>query len=292
MIVPVAVRDHGRVQGGFRLPGSEAPTRRSPTRRVPNPNRAIGAAGHRQFRRSVAHHHARDRGALANGRAVAGLRTATRPRLLDFPLMTDLREPLTERFHKAKIRADMLRPVRAEDLLDDRESAARLPGRRRGLRRGLQRRRGRSDSTSAATTSPNRDQQRIVRAQRLLRVAANEAATPKEREHAYDLARRELDGLIVSATRDRVGDRARHRGRNRPVNRAELVVTSSDRGGRPVNPRTACDRTKSATTSSSSMSNVDDGVLNNEKSIRANHSPAAATSRSLRTSPVSFAAAR
>ncbi len=46
-------------------------------------------------------------------------------KLLDFPLMTDMREPLTERFHKAKIRADLLRPARAEDLLDDRESAAK-----------------------------------------------------------------------------------------------------------------------------------------------------------------------
>ena len=59
-----------------------------------------------------------------------------------------------------------------------------------------------------------------------------------------------------------------------------------------VNPRTTCDRTKSATTSSSSMFSVEDGVLNNENGIRANHSSVAGTFRSLRTSPVSFAAAR
>jgi len=35
-----------------------------------------------------------------------------------------------------------------------------------------------------------------------------------------------------------------------------------------VNPRTTCDRTKSATTSSSSMFSVEDGALNNENSIR------------------------
>ena len=40
------------------------------------------------------------------------------------------------------------------------------------------------------------------------------------------------------------------------------------------------------------MLSVDDGVLNSEKSRRAYHSPAAGTSKSFRTSPVSFAAAR
>jgi hypothetical protein len=36
-------------------------------------------------------------------------------RLLDFPLMTDMRDPLTIGFHKAKLRADFLRPAKAED---------------------------------------------------------------------------------------------------------------------------------------------------------------------------------
>ena len=38
--------------------------------------------------------------------------------------MTDMRDPLTIGFHKAKLRADFLRPVKAEDLLDDRDAAA------------------------------------------------------------------------------------------------------------------------------------------------------------------------
>jgi uncharacterized protein (DUF2384 family) len=41
------------------------------------------------------------------------------------------------------------------------------------------------------------EQQRIARAQRLLRTASDSAATPRERQNAYDLARKELDGLIV-----------------------------------------------------------------------------------------------
>jgi hypothetical protein len=40
-------------------------------------------------------------------------------------------------------------------------------------------------------------QQRIARAQSLLRTASDAAATPQERQNAYDRARRELDGLIV-----------------------------------------------------------------------------------------------
>ncbi|WP_006245742.1 hypothetical protein [Mycolicibacterium tusciae] len=123
-------------------------------------------------------------------------------KLLEFPLMTDLREPLTERFHKAKIRADLLRPVRAEDLLDDRESAGDylaavedyIAAFNAAETDAIRRRR---DEYSES------DKQRIVRAQRLLRVASNDAATPNERERAYELARQELEGLIVlpSATR-------------------------------------------------------------------------------------------
>ncbi len=31
-------------------------------------------------------------------------------KLLDYPLMTDMRDPLTQRFHRAKLRANLLRP--------------------------------------------------------------------------------------------------------------------------------------------------------------------------------------
>ena len=34
-------------------------------------------------------------------------------KLLDYPLMTDMRDPLTQRFHRAKLRADLLRPADA-----------------------------------------------------------------------------------------------------------------------------------------------------------------------------------
>jgi hypothetical protein len=117
-------------------------------------------------------------------------------RLLDFPLMTDMRDPLTIGFHKAKLRADFLRPAKAEDLLDDGDAAARYLAAVEdyvtafNIAEAEAKRRRRNDF------SPD-GQQRIARAQSLLRTASDTAATPQERQNAYDRARRELDGLIV-----------------------------------------------------------------------------------------------
>lgn len=117
-------------------------------------------------------------------------------KLLDFPLMTDMGNPLTIGFHKAKLRADFLRPGRAEDLLDDRDAAAQYLTAVEeyvtafNIAEAEAQRRRRSDFSLGG-------QQRIARAQSLLRVASDSAATPQERQSAYDLARRELDGLIV-----------------------------------------------------------------------------------------------
>jgi hypothetical protein len=117
-------------------------------------------------------------------------------KLLDFPMMTDMKDPLTMRFHKAKLRAEMLRPVKADDLLGDRD--ARLEYRdavhdyvtafEAAEAEAIRRRR--SDFSSEG-------QQRLARAQSLLRLAGDSAATTQERRHAYDRARKELDGLIV-----------------------------------------------------------------------------------------------
>jgi len=117
-------------------------------------------------------------------------------KLLDFPLMTDMRDPLTVGFHKAKLRADFLRPVKAEDLLDDREAAAQYMAAVEdyvtafNIAEAEAIRRRRNDFSRA-------DQQRITRAQSLLRVASDSAAALQERQNAYDLARKELDSLVV-----------------------------------------------------------------------------------------------
>jgi hypothetical protein len=125
-------------------------------------------------------------------------------RLLDFPLMTDMRDPLTIGFHKAKLRADFLRPAKAEDLLDDREAAAQYMAAVEdyvtafNVAEAEATRRRRNDFTRA-------DQQRIARAQSLLRVAADSAAAPQERQKAYDLAGKELDGVLVLPSTTRAG---------------------------------------------------------------------------------------
>jgi hypothetical protein len=117
-------------------------------------------------------------------------------RLLDFPLMTDMRDPLTIGFHKAKLRADFLRPAKAEDLLDDGDAAARYLAAVEeyvtafNIAEAEAKRKRRNDFSQDG-------QQRITRAQSLLRTASDTAATPQERQNAYDRARRELDGLIV-----------------------------------------------------------------------------------------------
>jgi hypothetical protein len=117
-------------------------------------------------------------------------------KLLDFPLMTDMRDPLTIGFHKAKLRADFLRPAKAEDLLDDRDAADQyraavedyVTAFKVAEAEAMRRRRG---------DFSREGRQRIARAQSLLRVASDPAAAPQERQNAFDLARKELDGLIV-----------------------------------------------------------------------------------------------
>lgn len=117
-------------------------------------------------------------------------------KLLDFPLMTDMRDPLTIGFHRAKLRADLLRPAKAEDLLDDRAAADRYLSAVEAYVTAFNvaeteaRRRRRSNFS-------REEQQRIARAQSLLRVASDSSATPQERRNAYDVARKELDGLVV-----------------------------------------------------------------------------------------------
>jgi len=107
-----------------------------------------------------------------------------------------MREPLTIAFHKAKSHADWLRPESVDDILGDRNAqleyrdavgeyvAAFDVAESEAIRRR------RSDFSAEA-------QERLARAQHLLRLASDGGATPQERQSAYARAQKELDGLIV-----------------------------------------------------------------------------------------------
>jgi hypothetical protein len=117
-------------------------------------------------------------------------------KLLDFPLMTDMRDPLTIEFHKARSHADLLRPDSVEDIVGDRDAQLEYRDAVHGyvaafdVAEAEAVRRRRSDFSAEA-------QERIERAQHLLRLAADVGATNEERKSAYARAQRELDGLIV-----------------------------------------------------------------------------------------------
>jgi hypothetical protein len=165
-----------------RAPGADAAT--APTAGTGNNQ----AAQWRSIRRVIEEHSRTDARWLGYELDVA--------KLLDFPLMTDMRDPLTIGFHKAKLRADFLRPAKAEDLLDDPEAAGQYRAAVEDyvtafdVAESEAMRKRRNDFSRA-------DQRRIARAQSLLRVASDSAASPPERQNAYDVARKELDGLVV-----------------------------------------------------------------------------------------------
>nr|WP_241429086.1 hypothetical protein [Agrococcus sp. ARC_14] len=116
-------------------------------------------------------------------------------KLIDYPLMTDMREPLTQTFHRAKRVADGLRPEAPEAL----RAAGSLERYREAVRdyevafeaavREAKRR--------AQSAFSDAERGRLQTAQRLMALAESEASTPAERQSAYKQARKELDGLIA-----------------------------------------------------------------------------------------------
>lgn len=115
-------------------------------------------------------------------------------KVIDFPLMTDMREPLTRDFHRAKRKADALRP---ED--GDEPDAALIAEYRDAVERfedafevalAEARRRAQHDFTDV-------ERKRLQTARMLVGIAIDEAASSAERQSAYRRARAELDGLIV-----------------------------------------------------------------------------------------------
>lgn len=116
-------------------------------------------------------------------------------KLIDFPLMTDMREERTVAFHRAKRRADALRPADAADIhtkaeLDDYRSAVHEYETAFDVAEA-EALRIRDSQFGAA------ERESLDRARKLLGVAIDQAATPAERQTAYTRAKKELEGLIV-----------------------------------------------------------------------------------------------
>ncbi|WP_104118000.1 hypothetical protein [Arthrobacter sp. B1805] len=115
-------------------------------------------------------------------------------KLIDYPTMTDVREPLTVAFLRAKREADSLRPedpttVTAEELSDYRSAVTSYDVAFQVAE--TEARRVRASGFSVE------ERQRLETARKLVTVAIDDAATAAERQTAYRRARRELDGLIV-----------------------------------------------------------------------------------------------
>lgn len=116
-------------------------------------------------------------------------------KLIAFPAMSDGRQPLVAAFLKAKKTADALRPPSADAEVSERQVSEYLDAvgayavafevAEKDARRLR-------DSTF---TEPER--KRLERAQQLLKVAVDEAATQAERNIAYKRVRDELEGLIL-----------------------------------------------------------------------------------------------
>lgn len=116
-------------------------------------------------------------------------------RLLEYPVMSDVREPLVAEFHRAMLAADSLRPTRSADPMTRDEvgeyraavhhlSTAFAAAESEALRRGW-------------TDFDDAERGRIGRAQKLFGVAADPGATPAERQQALARGRDEISGLIV-----------------------------------------------------------------------------------------------
>lgn len=116
-------------------------------------------------------------------------------KLIDFPMMTDVREPLTVAFIRAKREADGLRPDDPAEL-GGRSAVERYRVAVRNFETAFDvaEREARRVKDSNFTEVERR---RLTTARKLLRLAADAAATPAERHGAYRRARRELDGLLV-----------------------------------------------------------------------------------------------
>ncbi|MCA5892861.1 hypothetical protein LEP48_05765 [Isoptericola sp. NEAU-Y5] len=116
-------------------------------------------------------------------------------KVLEYPVMTDMREQVTVDFHRARRDAEGLRPADLEELRDRRRldryrEAVREYQIRFDVAEREARRRRASDFTPAERES-------LERAKKLLALADDGGASHAERQSAYKRAVKELEGILV-----------------------------------------------------------------------------------------------
>lgn len=115
--------------------------------------------------------------------------------LIDFPVMSDMREEVTVAFHRAKRTADGLRPldpdaaVQERALTDYREAVREYAIAFEVAEREARRRR--------ATDFSPAERRTLERARQFLALAEDSGATSAERQQAYRRTQHELQGLIA-----------------------------------------------------------------------------------------------
>ncbi|MFV0533265.1 MAG: hypothetical protein ACK5MR_06400 [Cumulibacter sp.] len=116
-------------------------------------------------------------------------------RMLEYPVMADVRDPLVSAFHHAMLTADGLRPGSAEDLTD-RDDVTQYRDAVHTLQTAFRAaeaealRRGFGDFDAA-------DQAHLNRARKLFGLAADEGASAQERTQALGRGRDEINGIVV-----------------------------------------------------------------------------------------------
>jgi len=115
-------------------------------------------------------------------------------KMIDFPGMSDVREPLTVEYLKAKRLADSLRPVGQEELSREDLQAYRDAVLAYGHAFDVAERNAQRLKDSAFSAE---ERERLSRARQLLNIAVDPGSTAPERQAAYRRVRKELDGLIA-----------------------------------------------------------------------------------------------
>ncbi|HKT58062.1 MAG TPA: hypothetical protein VJR25_14970 [Microbacterium sp.] len=116
-------------------------------------------------------------------------------KLIEYPAMSDGRQPLTAAFLRARTIADRARPASADAAVSAEDFAAyRAAVTDYEVAFDVAERDARRLKDTGFTDD---ERKRLDTAKQLLGVAVDQAATPAERQLAYKRVRRELDGLIA-----------------------------------------------------------------------------------------------